>query len=359
MKKKKTKIYNNIYLAFIILIISSLIFINTLFNFQLAKVSNNKTLKEITINQGSISDVANTLYKNKLIKNKKAFKLYVKLTRKNNLKAATYKLSENMGTKKIVDILIKGGYNNDLNLTFKEGINIRKIAKIISEKTNNNEEDVYKLLKDEAYLNKLIDKYWFLTDKIKNPNIYYSLEGYLYPDTYAIKNKETKIEEIIEKMLDNTEIKLKTYKDKIENNKMNIHEIMTLASMVELEGVTLEDRKGIAGVFINRINSKMTLGSDVTTYYGAKINMNERALTKNEIAECNDYNTRCNSFLGLPISPICIPSIEAIEAVLEPTESNNYYFVADKNKKVYFSKNQTEHNNIIYKLKKEGLWFEY
>ena len=354
------KIYNNIYLAFLILITSSIVFVCTLFNFELAKVSNDKTLKEVTIKQGSISQVANTLYKNKLIKNKKAFKIYVRLTNKTNLKAATYKLSENMGTRKIVDILSKGdGYNNDIILTFNEGINTRKIAKIITENTNNKEEDIYNLLKDEEYLDKLIKKYWFLTDKIKDKNIYYSLEGYLYPNTYAIASKDTKVEEIIEKMLDETEKQLKPYKDKINNNKMNIHEIITFASIVELEGVTKEDRKGIASVFYNRINSKMTLGSDVTTYYGAKIDMSDRALTKEEINECNNYNTRCPSYLGLPISPICIPSIEAIEAVLEPSNTNYYYFVADKNKKVYFSKNQTEHSNTIYKLKKEGLWFEY
>ena len=359
MNKIIKKIFSNIYLAFTLLIISAIVFVITLFNFQLAKVSNNNKLKEITIEQGSISDIANTLYKNKLIKNKNAFKIYVRLTNKTNLKAATYKLSENMGTKKIIKILQKGGYNNDIKLTFKEGINIKKVVKIIKDNTNNKEEDIYKLLKDEEYLNKIIKKYWFLTDKIKDNKIYYSLEGYLYPDTYAIKSKDTKTEDIFEKMLDNTETKLKDYKEKIEKNKMNISEIITLASMVELEGVTLEDRKGIASVFLNRIDSRMTLGSDVTTYYGAKVEMHERALTSNEVKECNDYNTRCGSYLGLPISPICNPSIEAIEAVLEPKDTNYYFFVADKNKKVYFSRTQNEHNNTIYKLKKEGLWYTY
>ena len=129
--------------------------------------------------------------------------------------------------------------------------------------------------------------------------------------------------------------------------------------MVELEGVTKEDRSGIASVFFNRLNSKMTLGSDVTTYYGAKIDMGERDLYKDEVSACNSYNTRCPSFTGLPVSPISNPSIEAITAVLEAKSSNYYYFVADKNKKVYFSRNQTEHSNTIKNLKKEGLWYEY
>ena len=103
----------------------------------------------------------------------------------------------------------------------------------------------------------------------------------------------------------------------------------------------------------------MNLGSDVTTYYGANIDMGERDLLKSELTECNNYNTRCSTFKTLPISPICNPSIDAIEAALEPSDNDYYYFVADKNKKVYFSKTQEEHNDIIDKLKKENLWYEY
>ena len=86
---------------------------------------------------------------------------------------------------------------------------------------------------------------------------------------------------------------LKNYKDQIDNSsKYSIHEIITLASMVESEGVNLEDRKNIAGVFINRLNSGMSLGTDVTTYYAAKVDFGERDLYKSEINRDNPYNTR-------------------------------------------------------------------
>src|SRR5699024_1987872 len=116
------------------------------------------------------------------------------------------------------------------------------------------------------------------------------------------------------------------------------------------------DRNGVAGVFYNRLDSNMTLGSDVTTYYAIKVDMNERDLTKAELNDCNNYNTRCSTFIGLPVSPICIPSIESIDAVLEPTEHDYYYFVADKNKKTYFTKTYNEHLNMIDTLKEEGLF---
>lgn len=354
------KIYHNIYISVVVLIFSLTVFLCTLYNFGLSKVSNDDTLKKVVIEPGSIDSIAVTLYNNNMIRSKLAFNIYVRLNDKKKLMAATYNLSENMGTKKIVDILNKGkSTTSDVSITFNEGLNIRKIAKIIEENTNNTEEDVYNLLRDENYLDHIISKYWFLNDDIKNDKIYYSLEGYLYPNTYSFSSKSATVEEIFNKMLDETDKQLSKYKTAFEINSMSVHEIITLASIVELEGTTLEDRKKIAGVFFNRLNSNMTLGSDVTTYYGAKIDMGERDLLKSEVTACNDYNTRCSSFKKLPISPICNASIEAVDAVINPTESDYYYFVADKNKKVYFSEKQDEHNEIINKLKKENLWYEY
>lgn len=355
------KIYHNIYIAFLVLIFSLTIFLYTLYDYGLSKVSNDNTLKEIVIEKGSINSIAITLYNHNIIRSKMAFNIYVRISGKTNLIAATYNLSENMGTKKIVDILSGGNGNStsETNITFKEGINIRTFASVVEKNTNNTEEDVYDLLNDSNYLDSIISKYWFLTDTIKNDNIYYSLEGYLYPNTYTLTSKNASIEEIIDKMLSETDKQLTKYKTQINKSTLSVHEIITLASIVELEGTTIEDRKKIAGVFYNRLSANMNLGSDVTTYYGAKVNIGERDLYSDEVTACNNYNTRCSTFKKLPISPICNPSIESIRAVLEPTTNNYYYFVADKNKNIYFSQTSVEHNNTIQKLKNEGLWYEY
>ncbi len=354
------KIQHNIYIAILVLFFSLTVFFFTLYNYGLSKVSNDDKLKKVVIEKGSIDSIATTLYKHNLIKSKFSFKLYVRLTHKTKLMAATYNLSENMGTRKIINILSTGKKaKNDIRITFKEGLNIRNIASIIAKKTNNTEDDVYNLLKNEEYLNKIINKYWFLDDTIKNQNIYYSLEGYLYPNTYDLASKDVEVENIFELMLDETNRQLLKYKETIEQNKLSLHEIITIASIVELEGTTKEERRKIAGVFFNRLNNNINLGSDVTTYYGAKINMGERDLYSEEVTECNNYNTRCISFKKLPISPICNPSIEAIEAIINPDNNNYFFFVADKNKKIYFSKTQKEHNNTINELKKSNLWYEY
>lgn len=359
------KILNNIKVSIIVLILCILLFLFSLFDYVNSKfesVSNDNTIKEVVIEPGtSINEIASILYKEKLIKSELVFKLYIKATEKSNLKASTYELSEDMDLVEIIEILEKGnGKNpNEITITFKEGINMRTVARVIAENTDNTEEDLYNKLKDKEYIKNLINKYWFLDDVILNDNIYYSLEGYLYPNTYSFSSKNISIETILEVLLDEMEKKLTPYKDAIAGRNMSVHQIITLASITELEGSTSEERKYITSVFINRINSGMTLGSDVTTYYGAKINMGDRDLTRAEVNECNNYNTRCATFKGLPISPIANPSADSIISVIEPITSDYYYFVADKNKKIYFSKSLTEHNNTIYKLKQNNLWYEY
>lgn len=355
------KKFRNVALAILIFATAFVIFICTYFNYNLAPVSSDSSLKTIEIKPGGVDSIASTLKENNLIKNKLIFKVYITLTGKKNLKASTYQLSENMGVRKIVDILSSGNsYNPDeVVITFKEGINMRDIANLISENTNNTKEDVYDLLNDKSYLDELIDKYWFITDDIKNNRIYYSLEGYLFPNTYAFLNKDVTVKEIFSKMLDEMDNQLSYYKDSMLNNKLSIHELLTLSSIVELEGASSSDRDGVAGVFYNRLDSDMTLGSDVTTYYGIKVAMSERDLTKKEINTCNDYNTRCSTFKKLPVSPICISSIESIKAVLNPVHHDYYYFVADKNKKTYFTKTYNEHLEMVASLKEDGLYYEY
>lgn len=354
------KLFRNIYIALLVLISSLAIFGLSLYHYCFSGTSNEETLKTVIIEPGTIDMIASTLVEEGYIRNKMAFKAYIRLTGKSNLKAGTYSLSKDMGLIEIVDILTKGGTCTDLvKITFKEGLNMRKIAKLISENTNNTEDMVFNLLNDTNYLNELIDKYWFLSNDILNKDIYYSLEGYLFPSTYYFCTKDVTIETILETMLNEMDKQLSNYKDKITTNKYNFHELLTLASIIELEGVTLEDRKGIASVLYNRLDKNMSLGCDVTTYYGAKVNMGDRDLYKSELNECNGYNTRCATFKGIPISPISNPSFDSIIAVLEPINSNYFYFLADKNRKIYFSKTYSEHQKMETKLRKEGLWFEY
>ena len=330
---------------------------------SISKVSKNDQEIEITIPLGSgPTKIATILKENKLIKNKLSFKLYVKFNKVTNFQAGKYYLKQNMNVKEITEMLQTGIMHdpNQLSITYIEGKNIRWLAKKIEETTNNSQEIVMQVLEDENYINSLIDKYWFLTDEIKQDGIYYSLEGYLFPDTYSIKNKDVTVQEIFEKMLDKMEIVLNQYKDEIEKSKYSVHEILTIASIIETESMSSDGRKDVSSVIYNRLNKGMAIQSDVTTYYAVKVDMGERDLYQKELDTYNAYNTRGPNMEGkLPIGPVASVSKSSIEAALEPTNTDYLFFVADKNGKLYFTKNANEHNIIINKLKEEGLWFEY
>jgi len=319
--------------------------------------------KEITIPLGTGSSmIASILKENDIIKSEIAFKLYVKINKVDNFQAGTYYLKQSMSVKEITEMLQTGiMYDpNQISITYLEGKNMKWLANTIANKTNNTEEDVFSLLKDEEYINSLIDKYWFMTDNVKNDDIYYSLEGYLFPDTYAIANKDTKVEEIFEKMLNKMESVLEEYKEEIESSKYSAHDILTIASIIEMETMKDEDRKDVSSVIYNRLNNNIAIQSDVTTYYAFGVEMGERDLYQKEIDTYNPYNTRGPNMAGkLPVGPISSVSRASIEAAIEPNKTDYLFFVADKNGKVYFTKNNGEHEAIIQDLINKGLWLEY
>ena len=315
-----------------------------------------------SVKEGSnFYSVSDDLMKKKLIKSSFSYKLYLKLHKPTSIKAGVYQLDKNMGVKKIIEAL-SGDIKHDLNsisVTFKEGKDMRYIISEIVSNTDNTEEDVKNTLKDKEYLQSLVDKYWFIDESILNDDIYYSLEGYLSPNTYSFR-RDLKVKDIFNVMLDQMDKSLTKYKSDIKNSKYTVHQLLTLASIVELEGTEGTDRKGIAGVFYNRLNNNWSLGSDVTAYYGAGVSLSERDLTTNELNDPNPYNTRISSMAGkLPIGPICNPSIESIESVINPTVHDYFYFVSDKNGKTYFTKTDKEHIAKRNELIKEDLWYTY
>lgn len=311
---------------------------------------------EVEIPSGTSREKIGEILKEKgLIRSTTVFKLYLKMNRANNLKAATYLLNKSMDVNTIIKELEKGSnYNpNRVILTFKEGERVTSYAKLIEKKTNNSYDDVINTINDKEYLQELISKYWFLTDSILDSDIYYPLEGYLAPETYFFDNKDVSVKEIINTLLKQEEKVLKKYKDKISDNP---HYYITMASIVELEGTNSENMKTIASVFENRLKSRMNLGSDVTTYYGLQVAMTSD-LTSEQFASVNAYNTRSTSMIGkMPIGPISNPSIEALDASINHESSDYYYFVADKHGKVYFTKTLNEHNQKVAEIKKNGDW---
>jgi len=296
--KKRIKIIIVVIIILIVLVALPLIWYS-------ARISpvNKKNDKEITVvienkenpeNGVSLNEIAKILKDNNIIRDVNAFKIYVRINGIRDLQQGTYPLNQSMGLKEITDMLKTGKVEdpNQIHITYIEGKNIDWLANIIAEKTNNTKDDVYNVLKDKTYIDSLIDKYWFLTSDIENVDIYYPIEGYLFPDTYTFKNKDVTVKEIFKAMLDQEDKMLSKYKDQIESSKYSIHQIMTIASIVESESLNDEGRKGVASVIYNRLDKGMAIQSDATTYYAFRINMGDRDLTGKELNTYNPYNTR-------------------------------------------------------------------
>lgn len=358
MNKKK------IILAIIILIILIVLIPILWYNSSIGPVDKNNNDKiEIEIPIGSSTESISTILKDKdLIKSKLAFKIYVKLNKVTDFQAGKYELYKSMNLSEITKTLQTGKLyvDNQVSITFIEGKNMNWYANKIAETTNNTAEDVFELLENEEYIDSLIEKYWFLTDDIKNEDIYYPLEGYLFPDTYSFKDKDVKVEEIFEELLKQTDKVLSEYKEDIENSKYSVHEILSIAAMVECEGIHAEDRKDVASVIYNRLAANMALQIDATTYYASKVEMGSRDLYQSELNTYNPYNTRGPRMEGkIPVGPISSVSKSSIEAALKPNNTQYIYYVSDKNGKLYFNRTSEEHSRTINELQEQGLWYEF
>lgn len=355
--KKWVKIFIGIVLTMVVIIVIGFI----IFTFLLTAPKSKSEVIEFKVEQGStIDEVGKKLESEGVIRSYSAYKIFVRIKGISSYKAGVYKLDKSYNTKDIVDILTGDYYKeNGVTITFKEGKNMRQVAKEVAKNTNVSESEFLAAGEDEEYIDSLISKYWFLTEDIKNGDIYYSLEGYLFPDTYSF-NENVSAKEIIETMLDQTDKVFSKYKSLIDASSYSINQIVTLASIVESEGIYDDDRKMIAGVFYNRLNAGMSLGSDVTTYYAFKVDLGERDLTRAEINTYNPYNTRGPEMNGkLPVGAVSNFGESSLSAVLTPTNSDYYYFVADKSGKTHFTRTYEEHQEVINELKEANNWIEW
>lgn len=191
----------------------------------------------------------------------------------------------------------------------------------------------------EATENGDFSEFPLIADMEPDPHRAFDLEGYLYPDTYEIYTEET-LDSIIRRLLSNTEkhITAQIRKD-IEESGYTIHEIFTLASIIEKESFGKEQMPRISSVLHNRLDIGMRLQCDVTITYV------EGAIKPFIQGDENRYNKYYNTYeaKGLPAGPICNPSIEAIQAALEPADTNYLYFLTDEDKNFYYTDDYDEH----------------
>lgn len=306
--------------------------------------SDPSAVQTIQIKTGSsLSKIASTLYEAGIIRNKFVFQMYADFNDKgSSMQAGTYKLSPAMTMDEIIAILEAGdGGRKTARVTLTEGMTVEDMAATLVQKgvfDTAEKAEFLRLCKDPAAFN----DYDFISafsagESAKQRR--YILEGYLFPDTYEVY-LDSKPEDIIKKLLDRfNEIFTLGYSEKAQELGMTTDQVMTLASMIEWEGLP-QDFKRISAVFHNRLNKDidMPLQSGATLRYitGKK----KLSYLPEEHTIDSPYNTDINK--GLPIGPVCNPGKQAIEAALYPDEG----YIADKY--LYFCNKAPDSGELVF-----------
>ncbi len=343
-KKKKNKGCG--CLVLLILVLAILVGAGGYYTLGLRPVdpgSEEKVVVEIPTGSGA-SAIVDILDEAGLVKNRFCAKVNSRIGGYNDLQANTYILSPSMSFKEIMTIINEGTfeYISKESVEVKDGARLQQVAEAVSEQLPYTADEILAKWSDKEYLNQLIDKYWFLTDDILDKDVMYPLEGYLYADTYFVTTDNSTIEGFTEMCLDRMDEVLSERKDAINSSGFSVHELLTLTSIVTKEA-TAEDQAGVAGVFMNRLDQGMSLGSDVTVCY---IFQEDRVdLKVSQLESTNPYNTR--KFAGLPPGPICQVVDSAIDATLNYEKHDYLFFIADEQGIVRYSKDQAGHESNI------------
>ncbi|MGX7131693.1 endolytic transglycosylase MltG [Enterococcus songbeiensis] len=304
----------------------------------------------VEIPSGSSNKAIGEILEDKdVIKSGMVFNYYTKFNNLTGFQAGSYQFSPDMTLDDIGEALQQGGAGSagvDAKLAIPEGYDIEQIGDAIAKATKIKKEEFIALMKDQAFFDELHKKYPDLLDSAaKAENVRYRLEGYLFPATYDYF-KGTSLKEMVTQMVDKSNAVLTPYFETIKEKDMTVQEVLTLASLVEKEGEKEADRKNIAQVFFNRLATDMPLQSDISILYA--IGEHKEVVTIAETQTDSPYNLYINT--GYGPGPFDSPSEQSIEAVLEPTANNYYYFVADiDTKEVYFAETYEEHMELVEK----------
>jgi len=301
--------------------------------FSETPVSEDNTSKTFIIKPGqSFNTTAGNLEKQQLVLSSSKFKIIARYLKKDrSIKAGEYLLSQSMNPLTILDIL-SSGKSKLYKLTVPEGLSMFQIAELVEASSFDREMTFIKYATDKMFLKKL---------GIQAE----TAEGYLFPETYYF-GKEAKSEKIITVMIERfKKVFTPEFEKQAEVLGFTVHEIVTLASIIEKETGAAEERPVISSVFHNRMKKKMRLETDPTVIYGmTDFNGN---ITKKDLRTLTPYNTYM--IKGLPPGPIANPGEAALIAALYPADTDYLFFVSKKDTTHQFSTNIRDHNKAVRK----------
>lgn len=320
---------------------------------------------QVEIPEGSSTkEIANILFENDLIKNATVFNYYSKIKSYNNYQSGFYNLSQSMSVDDLAKALQESGTPTAQEepagkVLIVEGYTLTQIANSVTlnaktddktDKTPFTSEEFLATVTNQEFIDRMVATYpnLFASLPAADSGVIYRLEGYLFPAVYDYYD-DTTIEDLVEQMISTTDARLQPYYEAIANKNLTVNEVLTLASLVEKEGSTDEDRRNIASVFFNRLNAEMPLQSNIAILYAQGKLGEETTLAEDRNIDTSiesPYNIYWRA--GLMPGPVDSPSLSAIEAVLNENATDYYYFVADVTTgTVYFANTIEEHDQNV------------
>lgn len=298
---------------------------------QLQPASSAAADKYVTVENGSSAgNVASTLEEEGIIRNGTVFYLYTRYHKQtSSIKSGVYRLSPDQPIAEILKVLTEGRTENAV-VRIPSGVVLEEIQAILRGK-GFEQDDI------RAALSRRYD-----ADVLRYKPKEADLEGYLYPDTYHVaSNAETA--DLIEMVLSNTDKYItRQLRNQWREHGLSVHEGLTLASIVQKEVAEPRQRAKVAQVFLTRLENDQPLEADPTFQYAAR-----KKGVEPSIDVKSPHNTYQNK--GLPPGPIATSTIEAMEAVANPADTEYRYFVTGEDGVTRFSKTERQHEKYIEK----------
>ncbi len=347
IKKKKRHplvIFIWVLIGLIAIAAGGYLFVNYQFE---ARAESDLAKQDFKVEQGEgVNQISQALVEQGFLENNFYFDFYVwSKQAEDKIRAGVYELSKSMSVKEIASVLIDGSVSAEGKAVIPEGWNNQEIADYLanlkgrSTDGDDSEKNAAKRGFAETFLAETDNpaKYEFYgKEQIPAGQ---SLEGFLFPDTYQVFQSFSATE-IITKMLENFDRRLDSeLRAQISSSGKSLYEVLTMASILEKEVTTYEDRQIVAGIFYKRMENNWPLESDATVNYAT--GKSERQPSYQDTLIDSDYNTYKNR--GLPPGPICNPGLETVSAALNPIASEYWYYLNDENGQSYFSKTYQEH----------------
>lgn len=305
----------------------------------LSQGMNNEVVNIIIPRGATLSTVAEELHDNGVIRSKLWFR-YKGQDIARYIKPGNYEIQSGLEIYDIFEIIQKGEQEEQIAVTFPEGFILYQFAQRIEESGLGTADEFIEAT-NEYFISK---GYTFDTS-----NLYFNMEGYLFPDTYYF-TKNQSMDQIVSKLASTMEdVFTDQYKSRAEELGLSLHDVLTIASLIEREAYSDAERAKVSGVIYNRLDIGMLLQIDATVIYG--LGEGKEHMTRvlyADLEKDNPYNTYKNT--GFPPGPIASPGRNSIEAALYPENHDYFYYVLGDNGHV-FSKTYDEHLRNVSKYR--------